>query len=485
VPAGVFGPATVPGQDPAELDPLDQGVWSGPHDPMPGEPRTELGYAHRLVTVYGDRLRYVPAWRRWLVWDGRRWGPDATGQADRWMKSIARRLMADALLVEDDAKRKAAVSIARAGESARGIRGALTLAGTVRGIATDPADLDADPCLLNCPNGVLDLQTGQLGEHDPALLLTKLTGGAFDPTAIGPEFEKFLGRIQPDPDMRAFLARLLGHALPGAVVEHLLPILHGGGANGKSTLVDAVLAALGDYAGTAEPGLFTERGFDAHPTGVADLFGRRLVVVHESDRGRHLAEATVKRLTGGDRIKARRMREDFWEFEPSHTAFMLTNHQPLVRGDDEGIWRRLRLVPFEVTIPPDQRDTGLGDRLAGELDAVLAWLVNGYQDWHRTGLGEPRQVQEATAAYRKDADDLGRFLDQRCLLGDHYHAGSAELYAAYTDWCRDEGVEQDSQRAFATALQNRGLDNHKDRTGRMRWKGIGLQSVGTDADSEE
>src|SRR5262245_31431488 len=178
--------------------------------------------------------------------------------------------------------------------------------------------------------------------------------------------------------MRDFLALLLGHRLEGRVIEHLLPIFCGVGANGKSTFVGAALGALGDYAGPADPDLLTARTFDAHPTGTADLFGMRIAVLHETDAGRPLAEGTVKRLTGGDRLKARRMREDFWSFEPSHTFVMLTNHKPVVGGDDEGIWRRLRLVPFDVVIPTEEQDEELGDKLALEADAVLTWLTHGY-----------------------------------------------------------------------------------------------------------
>lgn len=447
-------------------------------DPLPDEPLTELGYAHRLIDVYGDRLRYVPQWRRWLIWDGKRWKLDDEGQAPRLMKLTARSVtVAISTMREDDKERRTALRQVLRCESASGVRGALDLAATEPGIALAPDDLDTDPWLLNCQNGVLDLRTGELGPHDPALHLTKVTGAAHDPNAPGVEFSAFLARVQPDPGMRAFLARLFGHALPGTVIEHLLPILYGTGANGKSTLLEhAICPALGDYAASADPALFTERRSDAHPTGVADLFGRRLAVVQESDSGRHLAEGTVKRLTGGDRIKARRMHENFWEFKPSHTVVMLTNHRPLVRGTDEGIWRRLRMVPFDVVIPPEERDGELGERLRLELDAVLAWIVAGYNDWREHGLAEPAQVTTATDEYRTDSDALGRFFDQRCLLGPHYHVSSADLFDAWQRWCAAENLEPGTQTAFARVLHDKGLENEKDRHGRKRWRGIGLES---------
>jgi putative DNA primase/helicase len=310
--------------------------------------------------------------------------------------------------------------------------------------------------------------------HDPADLLTKMTGAAYDPDARGAEFAKFLERVQPDPVMRAYLARLLGHALEGRVVSHLLPIFHGAGANGKGTLTGAVLAALGDYADAADPELLTARMFDAHPTGTADLFGTRLAVLHESDHGRRLAEGTVKRLTGGDRIKVHRMREDFWHFEPSHTFLMLTNHKPAMGGTDEGIWRRLRLVPWDVVIPAAERDEDLGDRLALEAGAVLAWLAAGYRDWRGQGLADPEQVTAATDAYRAESDALARFLEQECLTGPHFHARSAELFAAWCAWCRAEGEEPGTQTAFSVALTNRGFDKRHGMHGKV-WAGLGIQ----------
>jgi putative DNA primase/helicase len=445
----------------------------GAADPMTEEPKTELGYAKRLVKVYGDRLRFVPAWNRWLVWDGQRWAHDSTGQTQRWMKAIARRLTADAIAEPDEQKCKAAMSLARRAESAAGIRGALTLASTEKGVVVTPDDLDADPFLLNCTNGTLDLRTGELHDHNPADMLTKMTGAAYRPDAKGPEWRKFLTRVQPDPGMRAYLGRLLGHGLEGRVVEHILQIHCGAGRNGKGTLIGAVDSALGDYADAADPDLLTARTFDAHPTSTADLCGLRLAILHETDKGRRLAEATVKRLTGGDRLKARRMREDFWSFAPSHTFAMLTNHKPVISGTDEAIWARLRVVPWDVVIPAEERDPGLADKLTLELDAVLAFLVRGYQDWHSNGLSDPAEVMAATEAYRAESDALGRFLDQRCMIG-HGSCGSTELFTAWSKWCSDEGEEAGNATSFATMLQNKGFDNYTS-SGRRRWRNLGIQ----------
>jgi putative DNA primase/helicase len=440
-------------------------------DLLPDEPWTELGYARRLAEAYRGRVRYVHTWKRWLVWDGRRWAHDQTGQVQRWAKIIARGMTNVVLASDDEAFIRDHYPIARKGETSASVASVLNLASSEEGIATAHGDLDADPFLLNCTNGTLDLRTGELRAHDPADLLTKMAGAAHCPDAPCPAFAKFLEDVQPDAGMRAFLARLIGHALEGRVVEHILPIFCGEGANGKSTLVTAIVAALGDYAAPADPDLLMARSWDAHPTGVADLCGVRLARIDEGDKGRHLGEGTVKRLTGGDRIKARRMREDFWWFDPTHTFLMLTNHKPVVTGTDEGIWRRVRLVPWDVVIPDEKRDPELGNRLALELDAILAWMVAGYGDWKAHGLGEPDAVAVATAAYRNESDALARFLTEKCMR--HGRVKSSDLFMAWQKWCAAESEEAGTQTAFSNELTNRGFDKVRENSG-MFWQGLGL-----------
>lgn len=440
-------------------------------DPMPGEPWTQLGYANRLVKVFGDDLRYVRAWQQWLYWDGRRWARDATGHAQRRAKGIARLLTHVAAECPDAGQRKDLKAQARSGETNAFIGGMLTLAGTDEKIAARHNDLDADPYLLNVANGTLDLRTWTLRPHDPADNLTKVAGAAYDPQAPGSVFTGFLERVQPDAAVRSFLARLLGHALEGAVSEHILPIFYGSGANGKSTLAGAVSAALGDYAAPADSGLLTAKSFDAHPTSIADLCGLRLARLDEGDKGRHLGEGTVKRLTGGDELKARRMREDFWSFKPSHTFLLLTNWKPVITGTDEGIWRRICLVPWEVVIPAAERDLGFADRLMTELDYILAWLVAGHADWKAAGMREPSAVTDATSEYRGESDALGRFLGERCMrLGQ---IRSSEIFTAFQKWCAEEGEESGSQKAFSAALESKGLDKHHANTGWF-WKELSL-----------
>lgn len=450
-----------------------------PRDPAPDEPMTEYGYARRLIAAHGGQIRFVYDWKRWLSWDGRRWALD-TGQAAQLAKRLARTMVQVALETDDDKARRTKVFTAMKFERANVIAAVLTLASTEPEIVVRPDQLDADPFLLNVANGTVDLRTGKLRDHAPDDLLTKVCRAAYDPQAAGPRWDAFLWRVQPDGDMRAFLARLLGHAIEGRISEHILPVFYGSGANGKSTFADAIRYALGDYAAIAEPDLITARSWDAHPTGTADLAGLRLAIVSESDQGRKLAEGTVKRLTSSEPLKARRMREDFWEFTPTHMLLLLTNHKPIVGGTDEGIWRRLRLVPWDVVVPPHERDHDLGDALALEADAILSWLVRGYGEWRRDGLGEPQAVKAATAAYRAESDAIGRFIADRCLTGPHFHVGSSNLFDAYTRWTADEGLDAVTQTALGTELVNRGFDKHRGTGGRWVWDGIGLSAGDSD-----
>lgn len=442
-----------------------------PTDPMPKEPASELGYARRLAYLHADWLRFVPAWRRWYCWDGQRWQHDVTGQAQGAMKSIARRVTASALLGGTDEE----IRNARRAESAHAINGALSLAGTEPGIVISHTQLDADPLLLNTANGTFDLASGQLRPHDPADLITKIARGAFRPDARGAEWDKFLERVQPDPAVRHYLSQITGHGLEGRVVVHVLAIMLGSGANGKSTFINALLDALGDYAAPADPELLTARSFDRHPTGTADLAGLRLAVIHESDRGRRLAEATVKRLSGGDPVKARRMREDFWTFQPSHTFLLMSNHKPVITGNDVGIWRRIKLVPWPVQIPAAEQDDELGDKLKAERDAVLSWLIAGHRAWRASGFAEPEAVTSATDGYREESDVLARFIAQKCVIGVSHRVRSQELFGAWITWCQSENEEPGSQTAFSLALEKRGYDKQATNVGKV-WYGLGLTS---------
>jgi putative DNA primase/helicase len=432
---------------------------------------TDVGNAKRLVRQHGHRLRYVGCWSHWLVWDGKRWAVDTAGSIVEAAKQITRLLHHEAMALDGE-DRSRAVKWALQSENVGRIRAMVDLARSDPAVAVDPDELDTDGMLLNVHNGIIDLRTGRLSPHDPARLITKIAGVSYDPDAVAPIFAQFLERILPDPDVREFLARAAGYALTGDISEHKLFVAWGTGANGKTTLLETLNAVMGDYAGQLEADLLLARN-DGHPTGIADLRGQRLVVASESDQGRRLAEGVVKRLTGGDRIKARRMHQDFFEFSPMHKLWLLTNHRPDVRGTDQGIWRRLRLLPFEVTIDEADQDKRLPVKLLDEAEGILAWAVAACLRWQADGLTEPLAVQMATAAYRAEQDVLGEFLGDCCQVAEEQTASAADLFAAYSAWCSANGEEAASQKRLGTALTERGFERVK-RGANRRWHWVGL-----------
>jgi putative DNA primase/helicase len=377
-------------------------------------------------------------------------------------------------------------------ESVQHVQAMINLARSEAGVPVRPADLDADPMLLNVLNGTIDLRTGGLRPHRPADMITKLAPVEYEDTARCPLWLDFLEKVfRGDRDLITYVQRLVGYCLTGDVREQALPIFWGAGSNGKSTLVTTVMGVLGeDYAVKAPRDLLLARKGDQHPTKVARLFGRRLAVCSELAEGEALDEALVKDLTGGDLLTARAMREDYWQFRPTHKVVLVTNHKPEIRGTDEGIWRRPRLVPFTAYFwdpdrPEDRakglpaeyrKDTGLMDRLRAELSGILAWAVEGCLAWRRHGLGSAAAVTDATGVYRAEQDTLSGFLEEECVLEAGRSAKAAELYGRYVFWCRRAAEEPVSMKAFGAALGRRGFQRYT--SNGTRYRGIGLKSGG-------
>lgn len=449
-------------------------------DPMPGERhRGQARMAYRLAEAYAERLMYVHG-LGWHYWDGTRWAEAITGQAKRAVLDVLQRALAESL---GDKELRADVQKC---ESAAGLAGVLDIAAALTPFAHQVADLDSDPYLLNVANGTLDLRSATLRPHNPTDRITKVTRGAYRPDETSQAWETFLARVLPDPEVRGFLQRLAGVGLLGIVVEHVLGILTGVGRNGKGVFYGALGHALGEYATVAEPDLFMHRE-GAHPTGEMDLRGIRWAVVSENDKGRRLAEATMKRLTGGDEIKARRMRQDFVRFTPSHTPLLVTNHLPKVSGDDPALWARMRVVPFEVVIPENERDPHLPERLQLQADGILTWAIAGYRDYvDRGSLDEPTAVKVATTDYQRDNDAMARFVDDRCYISPAAHIQTGDAFDAWAKWAAEEGAEPMSLKAFGLALDRLGYPTAKSNGRRIR-RGIGLYADpdNTDQDGDQ
>jgi putative DNA primase/helicase len=449
------------------------GNGRGTTQPAGGYNLTDLGNARRLVHRHGRNLRYCWLWRKWLVWDGKRWVKDDTGEVYRLAKETVSSIYQEAAAAPNDEARKELGKHATRSEAGARIKEMVDLARS--DVPVMPDELDASPDLLNTESGTIDLRTGELREHRREDLITKIAPTTYRPDAAAPTWEAFLERVLPGEDLRAFVQRAVGYSATGDTSEQCMFINYGGGANGKSTFQEAIAAALGDYAMRAPTEMLLAKRSDGVPNDVARLKGARFVSASETEEGRRLAESRIKDLTGQDTITARFMKAEWFDFAPTHKLWLSTNHKPEIRGTDAAIWRRIRLVPWAVTIPPAEQDKKLPIALRHELAGILAWVVRGCLQWRREGLQAPDEVRKATGEYRAEMDVLAGFLVECCELDTDHWEYAKDLYECYKRWCDENGERPESQRKFGGRLGERGFQ--RDRGGSRGagiWRGVRL-----------
>jgi putative DNA primase/helicase len=342
----------------------------------------------------------------------------------------------------------------------------IELAKSEEGIAIGPEALDPYPDLITCPNGVIDLSSGALLPHERSDMSTRLCPTHYVPGATCPAWDAFLGQIMAgDASMVAFLRAAIGYSIAGRPSREILFLAHGLGANGKSTFLRTLATVLGnDHACTLSADVLMAHGsgFGEHPTAIATLHGKRLAVAIETEAEKTLAEGLIKSITGGDKIRTRRMREDYWEFDPRHVIWLASNHRPNVRGADLGIWRRILLIPFEVTIPEAQRDLGLRERLEStEAAGILAWAVRGALDvW-----AVPPHVDGAQAGYREEQDRLREFLADCIRRVEGATVPAIAVWQLYRVWCGERDDKPMRRQTFIKALEERGYKTEHARDG--------------------
>jgi putative DNA primase/helicase len=427
---------------------------------------SEEALALRFSRRYAEELRYVSRWGHWMRWDGMRWVEDDTLHVFDLARGICRGASAEC----SDSEKAIATRLASKATSAAVER----LAAADRRHAATVSQWDSDPWLLNTPTGTLDLRTGKLHEHLRADLITKIT--AAGPGGDCPLWLQFLHRVTVgDSEFQSFLQRMCGYALTGCTREHALFFLYGTGANGKSVFLSTLSGLLADYAKTAPASSFTASTTEQHPTDLAGLRGARFVTAIETEDGAKWAEAKIKSLTGGDKIAARFMRCDFFEFTPAFKLVIAGNHKPGLRSVDEAIRRRLHLVPFTVTIPQDERDPRLGEKLRAEFPGIMAWAIQGCLAWQQDGLNPPAIVRKATANYLAAEDAIGRWLEDRCITDGASWTAGAALFSDYQTWGEQTGERGTSQKRLTQALEGRGFVQERTRLARG-FAGIGLRS---------
>lgn len=446
------------------------------------EPCSDLGNARRLVRRYGSAIRYVYAWRKWAVWNGGRWRIDENGAVTRFAKQTVEAMHDDAKAVSDDTARAGLRRHALNSQSAARIDAMVRLAESEPEVVAHPRDFDADPWLLGVRNGVLELKTGVFREARRDDFITKSADADFVREALCPTWLEFLDTVTGgDRDLAAYLQRLVGYVLTGTCVEEVMAVLWGSGRNGKSTFRETVHDLMGDYAIGADAGLLTSRQTSGGATpDVARLHGRRLVSINETTQNDRLNEARVKFITSNDRITARNLYSEPFDFRPTHKTFLTTNHKPVVTGTDTGTWRRVHLVPFTVQIPEEkiERDFRMR-RLAPEMSGILNWALEGLAAYRRQGLDPPPIVLQATNDYRQDMDALGQWLEERCEVDHTSIIPVGDLYADYAQWSsRNHGYTMKAAR-FGRELSDRGFESERQGKARQRCiKGIRLVLVG-------
>lgn len=440
-------------------------------------PRTDLGNAERFRDQAQGAARYCEAWASWLVYNGKFWAKSEL-EAYKVAKRVIRSIYKEAEFCVDDFERKELGKHAINSERAQAIKSMLSLARSEEGISIKPNEIDANLNLFNVENGTLDLRTGKLLPHNPDNLISKISPVNFDASAECPTWLRFLNEVfQGDKQLIEFVQRAAGYSLTGDISERAIFFLFGVGKNGKSTFVETLSHVLGEDFAVALPAesLTIKKADGAVPNDIAKLKGARFVSSREMEEGRRLAEARVKELTGNEKITARFMRADFFDFTPECKIWLSTNHKPIIRGDDQAIWDRIKLIPFKVRFTKEQQDCDLQNKLRAEASGILNWLLEGCMKWRAAGLGVASAIDEATGSYQQEMDLVGNFLSERCEEKSDLRVNCSDLFQAYKTWCDQDGIEPLSQPMFSKKLQSRGYESKAGAGNRKFYFGLVLK----------
>lgn len=453
------------------------------YKPQPDAPvhfnLTDYGNAERLVSRHGENIHYSEERKRWLIWNGTVWEWDLGIKITALGKITVREIYREAADEPDEKKRIEIAIYAKKSESDDKIKAMLSLAQSEKGIPVRPDELDTHLWLFNCLNGTLDLKTGQLLPHRKEDLLTIIVPIEYAPEAQCLLWHKFLDRVTGgDTELQGYLQRAVGYSLTGVTIEQCLFLLYGLGNNGKTVFLNTTRKTAGQYGDTfsTEAVMQKERYTGGPKESLANLKGKRFIVASEVEQGRRLNVSLIKDLTGSDPIKADRKYEHEIEFPPTHKFWIRGNYKPIIPDTTLAMWRRMRLIPFTVTIPPEEVDKNLETKLEAELPGILAWAIKGCLDWQRGKFETPKSVASATDSYRQEQDILGEFIEDYCITKPKASVVKKELWKAYQDWCETTGQVAIGQRTFRDRLIERGIDEFK-LHGVRYWRGIQLARV--------
>jgi putative DNA primase/helicase len=416
-------------------------------------------------------------WKKWLVWNGTHWSlDDGYLIHDRGLQMI--RGMYDELLKTADYRDSLDIEKhAMQSESARRRKALIEVASWIPELNVQTDDLDKDPWLLNVRNGTVDLRTGEIRGHRPEDLITRCANVDYDPKAGCTEWRKFLTEIMNyNTDLIRFIQNATGWAVTGDTSEQTMFILFGTGANGKSTFLNTVMNLLGDYAVATPTQTFMKKN-DNMTNDLARLRSTRFVTTTETEQGRRLSEPLIKQITGNDRITARFLYGEYFNFVPTFKIWMATNHKPVIKGTDHGIWRRIKLIPFTTRIEDERQDKHLEQKLMAEGPGILNWLLEGAKRWCKEGLRPPKIVVNATDEYRAEMDVIGDFIRERCVQKTGVSIRARELFKCYQDWCDENNERACSERFFGLRLKEIGIEQKRLGDGRY-WSGVCVRAGG-------
>jgi putative DNA primase/helicase len=446
-------------------------------------PLTDAGNAERMAHMFGKDLKYCAQWGKWLVWNGWKWEISNDGCAHVYQIALqtVRAIQEEAVQATDPDRRKALGTWGFKCEDKRKLDSMVLLCAKIKGIPVSTNQLDAHTHILNLRNGVYNLTKQKLFPHDRKLLLTRGIDVEYDKESKCPTWQSFLMVVLGEsPDLLRYVWKAVGYSLDGSCSEQCFFFVHGNtGNNGKSTFIETILSLFGDYAKqTSTDTLMAKFGDPGISNDIARLKDARIVAAPETEDGRRLNEGLIKRLTGGDTITARFMHQEFFEFKPQFKVWVSGNHRPEIRGTDDAIWRRVKLIPFQVTVPAEDRDPYLKDKLTKELPGILAWAISGHQAWRQERLGAPDEIQCALGDYRESQDRIGTFLAECTTASLTERVKSSSLYSAYQNWCKRSGEFALSARKFGEAMRERGQGS-KDSGGFAWYSGIELSTAET------
>jgi len=439
---------------------------------------TDMGNAERLVSKFGQEIRYCTPRGKWLTWTETHWQWNEKTEIEVMAKLTVRDIIAEAMTADGEKFKEIAQHAARSENLSR-IRAMITLAQSEPEIPVLPGELDCDSWLLNVKNGTIDLRTGTIREQRKADMITKYIDIQYDPKAKCPTWLAFLNRVMGNNTrLIEFLHRSVGYSISGDTREQCLFFNYGRGANGKSTFIETINRLLGPYSKNTKPETFMLKHSEGINNDLAELQNVRFVAAVEMEEGKRLAEVLVKQISGSDTIKARYLYEEFFEFLPQFKLWLSGNHKPQIRGTDHGIWRRIRLIPWAITIPDNEQDKDLLTKLKDEWPGILAWAVQGCLLWQSDGLAAPDEVMAATASYRKEQDILSDFLESCVIVGKGRTITVKTLYATYAKFCDDNGdtvKERLGKKKFNTRIEDKGFDSYPAGRNILTWIGLDVQ----------